>query len=596
MSPRDFWSDHTSVSTALKEVEGLRSRLVDHIKSEPLAVGTGFLVGRDHILTNNHVLPNTEHAEEYIIRFRFEVDLQGRELDFVDYALDSSFFYTNEADLDYTLAKLSPLSKATQKQQDLPFLEAGNNFGWLQMLRTEDGAVAIPYIPTIESIQYFRQLLEQVGILRSNLNTDLGIPGEFDSSPLAYENQWARNLRVDSDFGDGLEPDVRTWLKRRGINGQSVSLIQHPKGARKEVVLNGNQVQAIYPNWIQYQTDAEPGSSGSPLFNTQWQLVGLHHSVLISSPDKVVASDNEWFKPFMPLMPSPLREWLQSESQYPQEVKVVGYLGTRICRIVDDLDAQQKDQGSEALKAFLSDYVDHPKRGRIFISAGRKRNLTADLEAKATFESEVLLNLGSKIVEAIRAEDATLEAVHIQAQKPAFGLDRAEVSFTEEVDVAIAWLENQEAYRPGDVAIEILLDTASERAIAAYADLEQSAQALAPEEVRGAKVCYLWNQAERKFNAELLLREFWQSAQKVNKAKHGDESEFPNLGAQPDITLGRLKFCAEVSMPSLVLYAGYLTSEKDCQLFKEDESLKELANGIAQGLIKWTNALSPNMF
>ena len=149
-------------------------------------------------------------------------------------------------------------------------------------------------------------------------------------------------------------------------------------------------------------------------------------------------------------------------------------------------------------------------------------------------------------------------------------------------------------YRPGDVAIEILLDTASERAMTAYANQEQSAQALEPEAVRGAKVCYLWRQAERKVNAELLLKEFWQSAQKVDKSKHGKESEFPNLGAQPDILLGRIRFCAEVSMPSLVLYAGYLTSEQDCRLFAEDESLEELAKGIAEGLIKWTNALSPN--
>ncbi len=132
--------------------------------------------------------------------------------------------------------------------------------------------------------------------------------------------------------------------------------------------------------------------------------------------------------------------------------------------------------------------------------------------------------------------------------------------------------------------------------ITSYNGPEQLAQTLALEEIRGAKVCYLWNQAERKFNAELLLREFWQAAQRVNKIKDNDKSEFPNLGAQPDVTLGRLKFCADVSMPSLVLYAGYLTSEKDCQLFTEDESLEELANGIAQGLIKWTNALSPNMF
>jgi V8-like Glu-specific endopeptidase len=29
---------------------------------------------------------------------------------------------------------------------------------------------------------------------------------------------------------------------------------------------------------VQYLTDTEPGSSGSPVFNSQWQVVALHHS------------------------------------------------------------------------------------------------------------------------------------------------------------------------------------------------------------------------------------------------------------------------------------------------------------------------------
>jgi V8-like Glu-specific endopeptidase len=29
---------------------------------------------------------------------------------------------------------------------------------------------------------------------------------------------------------------------------------------------------------VQYLTDTEPGSSGSPVFDSQWRLVALHHS------------------------------------------------------------------------------------------------------------------------------------------------------------------------------------------------------------------------------------------------------------------------------------------------------------------------------
>ncbi|MEL6260959.1 MAG: trypsin-like peptidase domain-containing protein [Cyanobacteria bacterium J06626_6] len=590
---QEFWGNNEFVSTALKEVDGLRERLSKHIvDGEPVAVGTGFLVGQRHILTNNHVLPDTNHIEEYIIRFRFEVDFQGRELDPIDYRLDPTFFYTNEEDLDYTLIGLSPLSKAAQTQQKLPFPEAGNNFGWLQMLRAENGAVAIPYIPTLETSKFFKHMAKQAEALSGNLKPNPVVPGEFDLAPIANENQWARDLRKDKVFLKNLDPAVREWLNQRGIAGQTVSLIQHPKGAHKEVVLSGNRVQAIYQNWIQYQTDAEPGSSGSPLFNDQWQLVGIHHSALLESQEEKGLDFSDLFKP---------------KKQPPQTVKVIGYLGTRICRVAQDLSTQQKKTQDQQLKAFLIDYVDYPKRGRVFISAGRKRdlskdldeNLKAELEKKAAFEAEALFKLGSKIVEQIRMQHSSIEAFHVQAEASAehSGSSQAEDS----TYTVINWLQTQEKYRPGDVALEILLDTAevaSETAAKPTSRTyyqEQSEQALEPTETRGAKVYYQWSQSERKFDAELLLKEFWKCAQQVDKAVNGEQSEFPNLGVQPDIAMGRIKFCSEVSMPSLVLHAGYLTNEQDCNLFKTGENLDNLSEGIAHGLIEWTNTLSPNI-
>ncbi len=31
-------------------------------------------------------------------------------------------------------------------------------------------------------------------------------------------------------------------------------------------------------NFVHYRTDTSPGSSGSPVFNDQWEIVALHHS------------------------------------------------------------------------------------------------------------------------------------------------------------------------------------------------------------------------------------------------------------------------------------------------------------------------------
>jgi endonuclease G, mitochondrial len=59
---------------------------------------------------------------------------------------------------------------------------------------------------------------------------------------------------------------------------EAVTIIQHPNGEPKQVAMRENRVIDILPNFVQYQTDTAPGSSGSPVFNDQWEVVALHHS------------------------------------------------------------------------------------------------------------------------------------------------------------------------------------------------------------------------------------------------------------------------------------------------------------------------------
>lgn len=60
--------------------------------------------------------------------------------------------------------------------------------------------------------------------------------------------------------------------------GDFVSIIQHPLGGTKKVALSENHVVNIYEHRIQYVTDTLPGSSGSPVFNDKWEVVGVHHA------------------------------------------------------------------------------------------------------------------------------------------------------------------------------------------------------------------------------------------------------------------------------------------------------------------------------
>jgi V8-like Glu-specific endopeptidase len=61
-------------------------------------------------------------------------------------------------------------------------------------------------------------------------------------------------------------------------NDQLVNIIQHPKGRPREIAIHGNKLISIHEQVIRYTTDTDRGSSGSPIFNNSWMLIGLHHA------------------------------------------------------------------------------------------------------------------------------------------------------------------------------------------------------------------------------------------------------------------------------------------------------------------------------
>jgi endonuclease G, mitochondrial len=64
----------------------------------------------------------------------------------------------------------------------------------------------------------------------------------------------------------------------KGVIGEYVTIIQHPGGLKKQVALRENKFVDIADPFVHYTTDTEPGSSGSPVFNDQWEVVALHHA------------------------------------------------------------------------------------------------------------------------------------------------------------------------------------------------------------------------------------------------------------------------------------------------------------------------------
>jgi endonuclease G, mitochondrial len=64
----------------------------------------------------------------------------------------------------------------------------------------------------------------------------------------------------------------------KAIIGEFVTIIQHPRGDKKQVALRENRIVDIPERFLHYTADTEPGSSGSLAFNDEWEAVALHHA------------------------------------------------------------------------------------------------------------------------------------------------------------------------------------------------------------------------------------------------------------------------------------------------------------------------------
>lgn len=81
------------------------------------------------------------------------------------------------------------------------------------------------------------------------------------------------NLKDVPDFGNPLI--FKSKLMRQD---ERVAIIQHPGGHLKQISMQNNFVAYADKQILQYTTSTEPGSSGSPIFDDDFQVVGIHHS------------------------------------------------------------------------------------------------------------------------------------------------------------------------------------------------------------------------------------------------------------------------------------------------------------------------------
>ena len=87
-------------------------------------------------------------------------------------------------------------------------------------------------------------------------------------------------MEVPANAADASPFGYNRLLEQEGkvLVGEYLNIVQHPNGEPKQIALRENQLIDVLPQFLHYHTDTAPGSSGSPVFNDQWEVVALHHS------------------------------------------------------------------------------------------------------------------------------------------------------------------------------------------------------------------------------------------------------------------------------------------------------------------------------
>jgi hypothetical protein len=220
--------------TRLGETEGQVCR-IEIQSNEGTIYGTGFLVGPDAVITNYHVVEAVIQGEQGHATSQGLRALPGDVILRFDYKrlVDGT---TLNPGTTYRLAKDWLIDKSPMSPVDnQPEPKSG--------------------VPQLDELDY--------ALLRLG-----GAPG---TAPV----------------GDTPEPDapLRKWIE---VPTQpyyfqpdtALFIVQHPQGEPLQLALETNAVIGLNQNHtrVTYRTNTLRGSSGSPCFNSNWELVALHHS------------------------------------------------------------------------------------------------------------------------------------------------------------------------------------------------------------------------------------------------------------------------------------------------------------------------------
>ncbi|MEH2247346.1 trypsin-like peptidase domain-containing protein [Nostoc sp.] len=123
-------STDENLEISIANLEALKNITPNQLtKINPVPIGSGFLVGVTHLITNQHVIQDAKAARECVAQFNYVDDTQGNTVLSIDYQLAPEILFISERSLDYTLVQL---------KSGIFTPQAGFNFGLIQLVEDEN--------------------------------------------------------------------------------------------------------------------------------------------------------------------------------------------------------------------------------------------------------------------------------------------------------------------------------------------------------------------------------------------------------------------------------------------------------------------------
>ena len=172
------------------------------------------------------------------------------------------------------------------------------------------------------SAQIVADSLLQLNFERSITGTEL-TPATFtfrsDPAPLIHPALDFALVAVNPRSTEGTALAEFGWLTLnpepgKAFVGEYLTIIQHPRGEPKQICVRENRLLKYAPGepWLWYQTDTVGGSSGAPVFNTNWDVVALHHQAVprVTANNVTLAKNG---RPWKATMGDDAIDWIANE-------------------------------------------------------------------------------------------------------------------------------------------------------------------------------------------------------------------------------------------------------------------------------------------